>query len=71
MASDLADEPIASTSFLPPTKRILSPAHLAAYKRSETCAQILRFVDDLNESIVGRKLGSVGDGSKAGSHQTM
>lgn len=42
-----------------PKKQILSPAHLVAFKQSDACAEILQFVDDLNESVVGVKLGDV------------
>jgi serine/threonine-protein phosphatase 2A activator len=59
-----AEHPSASTSYLPPTKHILSAAHLAAFQRSKTHAEIVDFVEQLNDSIVGRKLSDAGDGSE-------
>lgn len=47
-----------------PTKRILSKAHLAAFERSPAHADILAFIDGLNESIVGKKLSDKGEGSE-------
>jgi hypothetical protein len=40
-----------------PVKRILSTAHLEAFKQSPVHDELLAFVDALNESVVGRKLG--------------
>ncbi|GAA5936743.1 peptidylprolyl isomerase RRD2 [Sporobolomyces koalae] len=39
-----------------PTKRIVSKAHLDAWLSSSTHADVVRFVEDLNESVVGLKL---------------
>ncbi|WVR04103.1 serine/threonine-protein phosphatase 2A activator 2 [Kwoniella sp. DSM 27419] len=55
---------IASTSYLPPSKHILSKAHLAALQRSKTHEEITSYVEDLNTSIVGRKLSEAGSGSE-------
>lgn len=46
-----------------PTKRILSKAHLAAFARSPAHAEILGFVDSLNDSIIGKKLTEAGEPS--------
>jgi serine/threonine-protein phosphatase 2A activator len=54
----------ASTSYCPPTKYILSPAHLAAFRRSKTHGEITQFITDLNESIVGKTLTKIGEGSE-------
>ncbi|WVQ83513.1 serine/threonine-protein phosphatase 2A activator 2 [Cryptococcus sp. DSM 104549] len=62
--SDAPSQDTASTSYIIPTKHILSKAHLAAFQRSATHDDILRFIDDLNESIVGRKLRDAGEGSE-------
>jgi methylaspartate ammonia-lyase len=51
-----------------PTKRILSQAHLAAFQRSQTHTDILRFIDNLNTSIIGIKTTQVGSGTDVGSH---
>ncbi|WVW79685.1 serine/threonine-protein phosphatase 2A activator 2 [Kwoniella bestiolae CBS 10118] len=59
-----SEQPVASTSYIPPTKYILSKAHLAAFQRSQTHQDILDFVDDLNEAIVGKKLTEAGEGSE-------
>lgn len=47
-----------------PIKRILSKVHLAAFERSPAHADILGFIDTLNESIVGKKLSEKGEPSK-------
>lgn len=39
-----------------PRKRILSQAHLKAFKESDTYKDIVDFVDELNVAIVGKKL---------------
>ena len=39
-----------------PTKRIISRAHLDAFLSSETHADVVAFVEKLNESVVGVKL---------------
>lgn len=39
-----------------PQKAILSPAQLEAFQTSETRQQILSFIDNLNNSVVGAKL---------------
>lgn len=49
-------QPEASTSYRIPTKHILSPAHLAAFRRSPTHQIIVDFIDDLNDSVVGQTL---------------
>jgi serine/threonine-protein phosphatase 2A activator len=66
MALQNESQPQASTSYLPPTKHILSPAHLAAFKRSSTHQEIIQFIDDLNTSIIGKKLSDVDKGSEVG-----
>ena len=60
--------PTASSSYTPPSKRILSPAHLAAFKRSSTHDDIIQFIDALNESIIGVKLTESGSGSDVRTH---
>lgn len=57
----------ASTSYMVPRKRILSKEHLAAFSLSATHGDIVAFVDDLNDAVVGKKLSEnveseVGDG---------
>lgn len=42
--------------FQKPVKRILSKEHLEAFKASPTYLDILGFVDDLNQAVVGEKL---------------
>ncbi|GHJ87726.1 hypothetical protein NliqN6_4128 [Naganishia liquefaciens] len=49
-------QPSAQTNNSLPRKRILSPAHLAAFKESQTYRDIVEFVEELNTSIVGKKL---------------
>ncbi|KAK4054252.1 Serine/threonine-protein phosphatase 2A activator 2 [Microbotryomycetes sp. JL201] len=39
-----------------PTKRIISRAHLQAFLESETHADLCRFIEELNDSVVGVKL---------------
>jgi len=39
-----------------PTKRIVSKAHLDAWLSSSTHQDVVKFVEDLNESVVGVKL---------------
>ena len=60
----MAHQPTAPSSYLPPQKRILSQAHLAAFKRSPTHDEIVRFIDDLDDSIAGKKLSEAGEGSE-------
>lgn len=55
----MTDQPEASTSYRPPSKYILSPAHLAAFRRSATHEEITGFISDLNSSIVGKTLKDV------------
>jgi serine/threonine-protein phosphatase 2A activator len=55
----MTDQPEASTSYRPPSKYILSPAHLAAFRRSATHEEITGFISDLNFSIVGKTLKDV------------
>lgn len=57
--------PEASTLYVVPKKCILSPAHLAAFKRSPTHRSIVEFIDDLNDSIVDKTLDDAGEGSEA------
>jgi serine/threonine-protein phosphatase 2A activator len=64
MSADHSNQPQASTSYLPPTKHILSPAHLAAFKRSSTHHEITQFIDDLNTSIVGKKISDMVKGTE-------
>ncbi|ODN98014.1 serine/threonine-protein phosphatase 2A activator 2 [Cryptococcus amylolentus CBS 6273] len=47
-----------------PVKRILSKAHLAAFQRSQAHKDILSFIEDLNTSVVGKKLSEAGEGSE-------
>ncbi len=63
--SSLDPRPSASNSHLPPItiKRILSPAHLAAFGRSNTHTQIIGFISTLNERILGKKISEAGEGS--------
>jgi hypothetical protein len=49
-------QPSTQTSDSLPRKRILSPAHLAAFKESDTYKDIVGFVEELNGAIVGKKL---------------
>ena len=56
MSSLAATQPIASTSYIPPVKRVLSQSHLAAFKRSSTHQEIVKFVAVLNEAVIGKKL---------------
>lgn len=42
-----------------PMKHILTPAHLAAFKRSPTYQEVTQFIEELNESIVGLKIADV------------
>jgi len=39
-----------------PTKRIVSKAHLDAWLTSSTHSELVNFVEELNESVVGIKL---------------
>lgn len=39
-----------------PTKRIVSKAHLDAWLTSSTHSELVKFVEELNESVVGIKL---------------
>jgi hypothetical protein len=48
IAYTMTDQPEASTSYRPPSKYILSPAHLAAFRRSATHEEITGFISDLN-----------------------
>jgi serine/threonine-protein phosphatase 2A activator len=50
--------------YVRPTKHILSPAHLAAFRRSPTYHDILDLVKELNQSIIGKKLKEKGDGNE-------
>ncbi|KAL1410122.1 Serine/threonine-protein phosphatase 2A activator 2 [Vanrija albida] len=59
--SDTAGSSSAARAFTPPAKYILSKAHLAAFQRSPSHAAITKFIDDLNASIVGRKLSDAGE----------
>lgn len=60
-------QPEASTSYLEPTKHILSPAHLAAFKRSPTHRVIVDFIEDLNTSVVDLTLTDAGSASEVSS----
>lgn len=53
-----------TSTYIVPTKHILSRAHLDAFLRSPAHDQILGFVDALNDSIVGKKLSEAGEGSE-------
>lgn len=57
-------DPSSIDSFIRPVKKILSPAHLAAFQRSSTHRELLEFITDLNESIVGKKLSNAGQGTE-------
>lgn len=59
-ASDLT----LARAFQKPVKQILSSTHLAAFQRSATHQELLSFITDLNESIVGKKLSDAGEGSE-------
>ncbi|KAI5451403.1 Serine/threonine-protein phosphatase 2A activator 2 [Naganishia albida] len=48
-----------------PRKRILSQAHLKAFKESETYTDIVDFVEELNAAIVGKKLSDARNASPA------
>jgi hypothetical protein len=50
------NQPSTQTNDTLPRKRILSPAHLAAFKESDTYKDIVGFVEELNRAIVGKKL---------------
>ncbi|WVN90512.1 serine/threonine-protein phosphatase 2A activator 2 [Cryptococcus depauperatus CBS 7841] len=52
-----------TSSYLQPTKHILSKAHLSAFQRSKTHNDIVDFIDELNAVVVGRKLSEAGNGS--------
>ncbi|WWC59923.1 serine/threonine-protein phosphatase 2A activator 2 [Kwoniella dejecticola CBS 10117] len=58
------EQPVASTSYIPPTKYVLSKAHLGAFQRSKTHQEIFDFIEDLNEAVVGKKLTEAGEGSE-------
>jgi serine/threonine-protein phosphatase 2A activator len=60
-----------TSSYIEPTKRILSPAHLAAFQRSKTHDELLSFIDALNDSIVGEKLTQAGPGSEVGDRRRL
>lgn len=64
MSTEEAVQPTASTSYLIPNKRILSPAHLAAFTRSRSHNEIIGFVNVLNANIIGRTLSEAGEGSE-------
>ena len=51
------------STYIAPTKHILSQAHLAAFQRSQSHTDILGFIDNLNQSIVGIKTTQSGAGS--------
>lgn len=61
---DWTPGPVPTGPFVVPTKRILSKAHLAAFQRSPAHADILGFIDTLNERVVGVKLSEQGEGSE-------
>jgi serine/threonine-protein phosphatase 2A activator len=65
----MTDQPEASTSYRPPSKYILSPAHLAAFRRSATHEEITGFISDLNSSIVGKTLKDVESSEVSRTHQ--
>jgi len=46
-----------SLTYFPPTKRILTPEQLAAFQESSTHHEIVDFIDALNDSVQGLKLG--------------
>ena len=58
----------ANHKYITPTKHILSPAHLAAFQRSQTHTDLLSFIDDLNDSVVGVKLTEAGEGSEVSAY---
>ena len=62
--ASLAVDATSTTSFRKPSKKILSPAHLSAFQRSSTHQELLEFITDLNESIVGKKLSDAGEGTE-------
>ncbi|OCF34525.1 serine/threonine-protein phosphatase 2A activator 2 [Kwoniella heveanensis BCC8398] len=72
MVSTTTESPAEASSFassstspyIPATKHILSKAHLEAFQRSKTHQDIIDFVEELNEDIVGKKLSEAGEGSE-------
>lgn len=52
------------STYVVPTKHILSRAHLDAFLRSPAHDQIVGFIDALNDAIVGKKLSEAGEGSE-------
>lgn len=50
--------------YMVPVKRILSKAHLAAFQRSATHREIITFIEDLNASVVDKKLTEAGEPSR-------
>lgn len=53
------DDTAPGPSRLVPTKHILTPAHLAAFKRSDTHREVTQFIHELNDAIVGLKISDV------------
>ena len=51
-------------SFRIPTKHIVSPAHLAAFKRSKSHSDISNFIQQLNQEVVGKTLSQAGQPSQ-------
>ncbi|TFK28219.1 Phosphotyrosyl phosphatase activator [Coprinopsis marcescibilis] len=54
----------APTAYIPPTKRILTPAQLQAFQRGEAHATIVGWVQRLNRAVKGVKLGEASSGSE-------
>ncbi|WRT65394.1 serine/threonine-protein phosphatase 2A activator 2 [Kwoniella shivajii] len=59
-----AEQPVASTSYITPTKYVLSKSHLAAFQRSQTHRDVITFIDGLNDAVEGKRLTQVREGSE-------
>ncbi|KAL7423270.1 Serine/threonine-protein phosphatase 2A activator 2 [Cryptotrichosporon argae] len=53
-----------SSPYMTPTKRILSAAHLRGFQRSAAHAEIVAFIDELNDAVVDKRLEDAGEGSE-------
>lgn len=56
------EEPLETSSVL--HKRILSKEHLEAFQASQTYKDVVEFIEELNQSIIGVKLGEAGPESE-------
>jgi hypothetical protein len=50
------DEDLAAMGFHVPEKKILSPEQLVAFQASKTHTEIMVYIQDLNDAVVGVKL---------------